>query len=606
MSCSAEICSLSSVKDVEDSNSLSCMRVPLSSSDFDSEDSSSDDSAPDGPMTQTTNGALAFQDVGSDLLFVYANSLRGGFATIQEHFRRVLRDEKLKPYALVLMFHVRDARNGKGERELFRQLFAMVAEEDPILAEQLLSFVPKFGYWKDLVQMYCSLVGKDSILSSKIVELCAEQLRVDLAGLASGQHDLSLVSKWLPRENNAKKNSLHHAHRKMIKDICVHLGWMNERRHDFKKYRQSLASICGAKGAFPTIESIFAGIGDGSLTMEDALRLFNSEKIPSIAVFRLRNALKCVKKDGTERDHLNCKEIRQRLAEIHKAFLADCVKGTKLIKAKVAQPTDISSSLVRSFDETIEAQMTALLANIRESAAANPGVFSPATAMALIDVSGSMSTQISDTSNSTCLDIAVFLGYILSQLSSPPYQHKVITFSEHPMFINVEETESHYEAFQKIIGGQWDMNTNIEKAFELILDTAILHQVPPEKMVKTLFVFSDMQFDQADRRMAKNQTIHEGVKARFAAKGYELPLIVYWNLNANSALPVNATTPGTLLMSGFSQNLFTAFVDGTLASFTPEDPPTPEEIMYKVLQSEPYEELRQFLTTLFGNFAEEN
>lgn len=560
---------------------------------------------PEG-MSLTENGALAYGNLGSDLLFVFANSTRNSFEKIVKNFENALDDPTQKPYAIILLYHIRDIRNGKGERALFYSLFATLRQKDPSLADQLLSFIPEFGYWGDMVKLYIAHRERDVNLSENVVKICAAQLQNDLQALEDGRHDLSLVSKWLPRENNKRDTELHRDQKKMIKDICRVLGWTNGKSTDFKKYRKSLTSISGCKGRFPTIESIFAGIGDGSLSLEESLSLFDPAKIPSVAVLRLRYALQNLKRNGETRDHLVNKDIRVRLAEVHKAFLEDCAQGKQKIKAGACQGLDLAREFLScQKDATVEAQISSFIDDIRKTSKENAGLFSPATAMAIVDVSGSMTSSIPGT-NVSALNVAIFLGYILSQLAEASFRNKLITFSKDPTWINLDG-KSHNENANIIASAQWGMNTDIEKAFRLILNSAMTFGLPPDKMIKTLYVFSDMQFDCADKAMAKNQTVHQRISEEFEKNGYQLPTLVYWNLQANSALPVNAKTKNTMLMSGFSPNLFKAFFDGTLAEFTPENPPTPEEVLRAILLGPPYAKLREFLeSNFFPNFFPEN
>lgn len=63
-------------------------------------------------------------------------------------------------------------------------------------------------------------------------------------------------------------------------------------------------------------------------------------------------------------------------------------------------------------------------------------------------------------------------------------------------------------------------------------------------MVKRLFVFSDMQFDQSLTSNSGGdslpgwETTHDRVVKEFKAAGYEVPEIVYWNLQGGTTKPV--------------------------------------------------------------------
>jgi hypothetical protein len=46
---------------------------------------------------------------------------------------------------------------------------------------------------------------------------------------------------------------------------------------------------------------------------------------------------------------------------------------------------------------------------------------------------------------------------------------------------------------------RWDMNTDFQAVFDKLLCVAVAGNLPPERMVRKLFVFSDMEFDEASR-----------------------------------------------------------------------------------------------------------
>ncbi len=144
----------------------------------------------------------------------------------------------------------------------------------------------------------------------------------------------------------------------------------------------------------------------------------------------------------------------------------------------------------------------------------------------------------------------------------------------------------------------WGMNTDLNAVFTLILQRALASNIPPEQMIETLFIFSDMQFDEAtsagadpyggygggfgrgylhganmsDRRM--KETNFKVAQVEFEEHGYKLPKVVFWNLagdSENDAVPVTHTEEGTALVSGFSGQLLKLFMAGAneLDKFNP-------------------------------------
>jgi len=118
---------------------------------------------------------------------------------------------------------------------------------------------------------------------------------------------------------------------------------------------------------------------------------------------------------------------------------------------------------------------------------------------------------------------------------------------------------------------QCSWNTNFVAVFDRLLETTVRRQLKPEAMVKTVFVFSDMEFDEArvdwDGDWA---TAHEEVERKFAMAGYALPTIVYWNLRGDSkSIPVTGDKRGTVLVGGFSAGLMKAFLSNAMAEYSP-------------------------------------
>ena len=115
---------------------------------------------------------------------------------------------------------------------------------------------------------------------------------------------------------------------------------------------------------------------------------------------------------------------------------------------------------------------------------------------------------------------------------------------------------------------EWGMNTDLNAVFTLILERALASNVPPEQMIETLFIFSDMQFDEASGSgnmygsPAPTETNYKVAQADFDKHGYKLPKIVFWNLRAvgDDSMPVTHNEQGVALVSGFSGQLLKLFM----------------------------------------------
>ncbi|GER45786.1 hypothetical protein STAS_22762 [Striga asiatica] len=173
--------------------------------------------------------------------------------------------------------------------------------------------------------------------------------------------------------------------------------------------------------------------------------------------------------------------------------------------------------------------------------------------LAVCDVSGSM--------DGLPLEVSVALGLLVSELSEEPWKGKVITFSERPKLLTVKGS-SLKKKTRFVSRMEWGGNTNFQKVFDLLLKVAVDGKLKPDQMIKRLFVFSDMEFDEAS--MNPWETDYKAIVRKFGEKGYGecVPEIVFWNLRDSRATPVPANQSGVALVSGFSKNLMKLFLEG--------------------------------------------
>lgn len=208
-----------------------------------------------------------------------------------------------------------------------------------------------------------------------------------------------------------------------------------------------------------------------------------------------------------------------------------------------------------------------------------PNYIGDSKVLPLVDVSGSMSCPVHGMTGMTCMHMAISLGLYLSDKNTGDFKDMFLTFSERPEFVTVSGTLS--QKYDQMQSSSWGYNTNLEAAFKKILSVAKTNQVSQADMPQTLLILSDMQFDSACRN-TDNRAI-EMIKDQYIAAGYEMPNVVFWNLNAHDNVPVKFDERGTALVSGFSPSIMKAVL---AADF---DEMTPEGIMLKAVNIEKYD-----------------
>ncbi|CAL5056701.1 unnamed protein product [Urochloa decumbens] len=253
-------------------------------------------------------------------------------------------------------------------------------------------------------------------------------------------------------------------------------------------------------------------------------------------------------------------------------YLEDVEAGKAKIAAGALLPHEIAhAAFAGEADDVSELQWRRMVEDLRKKG-------SLSNCIAVCDVSGSM--------GGTPIEVCVALGLLISELSDKPWGGRVITFSSTPQIHKIEgKTLTQKMTFIKRM--EWQMNTNFQAVFDRILRTAVDARLPKDKMIRTVFVFSDMEFDQASARPW--ETDYQVICRKFKDAGYgdAVPQIVFWNLRESQSVPVTSTQPGVAMVSGFSKNLVKLFLenDGVVS---------PEAVMMAAISGAEYQKLAVF------------
>ena len=79
--------------------------------------------------------------------------------------------------------------------------------------------------------------------------------------------------------------------------------------------------------------------------------------------------------------------------------------------------------------------------------------------------------------------------------SGAPDHNTYLTFSERPQLVDLDPGKTLRDKLQIALSHAEVANTNVEAAFQLILDTAVKHHLSQEELPQTLLILSDMEFD---------------------------------------------------------------------------------------------------------------
>jgi hypothetical protein len=228
--------------------------------------------------------------------------------------------------------------------------------------------------------------------------------------------------------------------------------------------------------------------------------------------------------------------------------------------------------------KTIDAQWQTLVQRIKDAGKLE-------NSLAVCDASGSMSSPTFH--DQTCpMHSSIALSILLPDITAPPFGGMMIGFSK---FLKVYKILAHLpfsEKVEVVRGLDFGLNTDFLAVFlQCLLPIAVENKLKKEDMIKQVFVFSDMQFDQAEEdysrphyswsKKSKNlwATNYDIIKQKFEEHGYDVPRRVFWNLNGTHSTilgadptvpkPALADTPNTAIVSGYSPGMLKTFLEGS-------------------------------------------
>jgi len=247
--------------------------------------------------------------------------------------------------------------------------------------------------------------------------------------------------------------------------------------------------------------------------------------------------------------------------------LAPDTKNYDLKKAKHPELEAFRKELRETKLRVVEAQWKALVGQLREAGTLD-------SCLAVCDVSGSMGSLRPRWGNAASAKAksvppilpAIALSLLIAQLAKPPFDGGFVTFSVHPQYVRLDPTSSLVDSVRKMGSADWGMNTDLHAVFvKLLLPLAVRNEVKPEDMIKRLFIFSDMQFDECRSPddgvdVAGWKTGYDEIERAYRDAGYEVPQIVYWDLAGGGTVEVQAEKKGVALMNGFSPAMLKVFM----------------------------------------------
>ena len=471
----------------------------------------------------TANGAVSNASTMSDCLdfFATAGALRNtDDDEIVTRFIRAFAEDK--DIAMKILFYARDIRGGLGERRAFRVILKYLAQNYSDTVIKNLDNIAEYGRYDDILSLMDTACEQEAVAYIKAV------LTDDMKSMQA-QDSVSLMAKWLPSVNASSKETV-----RLAKKIAKAMNMSDA------SYRRMLSAL-----------RAYIKILENNLREKDYS--FSYEKQPSKALFKYRKAF--IRNDG----------------ERYSAFISKAVSEPSVMKTGSLTPYDIVNTVIKNRRGMAASERKVL--DTTWNALEN--FVNSGNTLAVVDGSGSMYCSCFATQPAA---VAESLGIYFAERNKGAFANCFITFSANPRLVEIKGADI-FEKVQYCVSYNECSNTNIEKTFNLILNTAVKNRLKQKDMPSRLIIISDMEFDCAASDASK--TNFENAKAKFERAGYKLPQLVFWNVNSfNRQQPVRMNDRGAILVSGMSPQIFAMLKDDKL---------DPYSFMMSVISSERYE-----------------
>lgn len=379
--------------------------------------------------TKTTNGMNAYKSTNSDLLDLY-----GSIGAMRNRSDSDIIKAFTKAFAedklmaVKLSFYARDILQGLGERRISRLIWIYLAKNYPDVMRKNMRYIPEFGRWDD---MY---IFVDTPVENDMWNIVRTQFEEDFKNMLENK-PVSLLAKWLKSVNTSSKTS-------------VALGRKTANRFGLN-YRQYQKLLSKMRAYINVLERKMS---------DNEWKDIKYQAVPSKAMNVYRKAFYKHDSEGFVK------------------YLEDVKSGRKKINSATLYPYEIVEKYMYSYaykkDDVLEEQWKALpnFANTDDNI------------MIMADTSGSMSGRPMATS--------VGLAIYFAERNKGAFAGTFMTFSSKPEFVSIKGN-SLVEKINNARRASWQMNTNIEAAFMLVLNTAIRNNVPQSDMPKSIVIISD-------------------------------------------------------------------------------------------------------------------
>jgi hypothetical protein len=526
--------------------------------------------------TTTENGAKAYTTTGSPCLDFFSRVMARDKSTAMsdEDITSLLRDawRESPILTLRLIAHLRDVREGKGERHAAEVCWRWLLANNPPLVKVNARHIPFYGRWSDLQDIF---VGTSFLPAAMVI--LAERLLHDRKILTMVEEcqepgearkllaTISLAAKWAPTEDcgddirarklNKEAYPVPGYYLAVPSVMVARYLWENDGHGDIPPDMRGVMKNYRVRYLTPLRQAI--GVVEGLLCAKRYDEI-DFSKVPSVAM--LRYARRCFPRNMPER---------------FSQWRRDLLLGKAKINTSAVDPYQVverflavgQTPIAQEELDTLEAFYTESIRELRAKGSAG-------RTCVVADTSGSMS--------GTPMTVSVAMAIWISACATEEWRDMFYSFNTIPEVVSLRGCTSLMEKVQRAQAAPWGGSTDLLATFRMILKQGRDNGYTAERMPSRLVIISDMQFNAACGPFTNLEVARE----LYREAGYDFPEIVFWNVRGDvsrgNGFPATSTEKGVAMISGFSKSMIDILLDNGPM-------PTAYDLMVKTLMNARYD-----------------
>jgi hypothetical protein len=553
--------------------------------------------------------AKLFQGVEDKMVALSALLTRGVsqdtvYTLLDQIFLNTLNQKQVEDL-LVLAFQTRDIRGGKGERDASKHIFDFLLKEPftRTLTLELLDLIPEYGCWQDIFKLDIQNISRIKQIVLKQFTRDEAAIEAYTAALANEEvgwggeeppkkPKVSLLAKWLPREGQPNVIEFAVA---LVPGPMLHgtrMKLYRKRVSAVNKFLQTVEVDMCAKHW----DDIVPGSVPGRAVKKYVKAFLNEkgttrkhERAPPKGTLRHpQDPVRMACRANFQEHFLKTAKGEVKAKGADTLFPHEVVKKAYTIiyeerrLERMGQrthrdgDTDDECDQSETPDEAERNHLRGVWSAMVEAAKEGGGL---GRSLAMCDFSGSMLTY----TEGTPYWVSMAMGLLISEVTTEEFKNTFLTFDSNPQFHTLPHGDliTKLKSFDPKSMSQ-GTSTDFQKAMDLVLAQCKEKRVKPGQEPENLIVLTDMAWDQACgssensyytgnkyRNVVKTdhwQTHVEMIREAFKragedmwgeGQGLKMPTIVIWNIAASCQdFHATATTPGVVMLSGWSPSLF--------------------------------------------------